>query len=284
LNGLDIADAYRNELQKIRGFEVMPVGVVEQLLIAHNVRIDESTDFQDLAAKLNVDALVVGSVTDFSEFYPPRMGLAVNWYAANRCLHPIPAGYGLPWNTAEEEFIPDSLLLEAEFALAREQLKSQTPVDTTHQDSMPIPAEEDPESPEMIEGVSGDDGLQAYFNGVAVTEIPLDPQIPPNWPNEGAFCPRPPSPTRPRCIPHYGPIIELVKQYNGSDADFTHKLANYYIFRDDRRAGGWQSYLQRKDDFIGFCCYLHITEMLAARGGAGETRVVWRWPTSRYDR
>ena len=53
------------------------------------------------------------------------------------------------------------------------------------------------------------------------------------------------------------------------------------FFRDDARIGGWQSYLQRSDDFIRFCCHLHITEMLTARGGAGETRVVWRWPERR---
>ena len=43
----------------------------------------------------------------------------------------------------------------------------------------------------------------------------------------------------------------------------------------------FESYLQRSDDFIRFCCHLHITEMLAARGGAGKTRVVWRWPIGR---
>jgi len=37
----------------------------------------------------------------------------------------------------------------------------------------------------------------------------------------------------------------------------------------------------RSDDFIRFGCHMHITEMLTARGGAGETRVVWRWPVTR---
>ena len=36
-------------------------------------------------------------------------------------------GYGLPWGTEEEENIPAPLLFEAEMALAKEQLKSQTP-------------------------------------------------------------------------------------------------------------------------------------------------------------
>jgi len=85
-------------------------------------------------------------------------------------------------------------------------------------------------------------------------------------------------------MPQDGPIIEQVRVYDGADADVTTALANYYYFRDDGRFGGWQAYLQRSDDFIRFCCHLHITEMLAARGGAGKTRVVWRWPIGRYDR
>src|SRR5262245_699509 len=126
VNQTEFALAYASELQNIPGFEVMPVGVVEQTLAAHRVKIDGATDFQALARKLNVDAVVVGSVTDFNEYYPPRLGLAVSWYAANPGFHPIPPGYGLPWGTTEEEYIPDDLVREAEFALAREQLKTQT--------------------------------------------------------------------------------------------------------------------------------------------------------------
>src|SRR6185436_19652256 len=58
---------------------------------------------------------------------PPRCGLQVEWYAANPCFHPIPAGYGLPWGTPEEEFIPAPLVFEAELALAKAQLRTQTP-------------------------------------------------------------------------------------------------------------------------------------------------------------
>ncbi len=67
----------------------------------------------------------------------------------------------------------------------------------------------------------------------------------------------------------------------GSDPDFTLALANYVSFRDDARFGGWQSYLERSDDFIRFCCHQHILEMLSARGGGGETQVVRRWSERR---
>jgi len=75
--------------------------------------------------------------------------------------------------------------------------------------------------------------------------------------------------------------MELTRNYDGSDIDFTEALSSYHYFRDDARFGGWQSYLQRSEDFIDFCAHMHIWEMLTARGGAGKTRVVWRRQTVR---
>ncbi len=71
---------------------------------------------------MGVEALVVGSVTDFDAYYPPRMAMTVHWYAANEGFHPIPAGYGLPWGTDHEKHIPKRIAREAEFELARSQL------------------------------------------------------------------------------------------------------------------------------------------------------------------
>ena len=74
------------------------------------------------------------------------------------------------------------------------------------------------------------------------------------------------------------------KIYHGHDMTFTERLATYYYLRDDARFGGWNGYLQRPEDFSRFCCYLHVTETLAARGGTGDVRVLWRWPIGRYER
>jgi hypothetical protein len=87
--------------------------------------------------------------------------------------------------------------------------------------------------------------------------------------------------SRPLGVLSKEPVLRHTKTYNGNDADVTEALSTYVYFRDDARFNGWKSYLQRSDDFIRFCCHLHIAEMLTARGGAGETRVVWRWPTVR---
>lgn len=282
VDGEAVAIAYYNELQVIPGFEVMPLGVARQMLAASRIEPRTSEDFQKLARLMNVDAVLVGSVTEYSPYYPPRIGIAVDWYAANPGFHPIPAGYGLPWGSSEEEFIPSSLVQQAEFELARQQLATQTP---------PIPAEEQG-GPEVIPSsrllAQTGDGPPT----VAPPLVPAEPRmlaehpanVPPEWPDPRGFIPPPPSAARPTPRPQFEPIISHVRVYHGNDSDLTQRLASYFDFRDDARFGGWEGYLQRPDDFLRFCCHMHVTETLAARGGAGDSRVVWRWPISRYER
>jgi hypothetical protein len=252
VDGERVALAYYEQLQGIPGFEVVPIGVVKLKLDGLAIRLDEHTDYQQLAHDLGVDVLLVGAITEYSPYYPPRMGISVRWYAANRGFYPIPPGYGLPWGTADEEYIPSELVWEAEFALAREQLRTQTPVPLVE---LPDTADKSAES------------------------TPL-PNL---WPDPSGLIPAPPAPTSPPYFPQPDPIIRHTRLYHGHDQEFTRRLADYYYFRDDARFGGWQAYLQRSDDFIRFCCHLHLTETLVARGGASEPRVVWRWPISRYE-
>ena len=286
VDGEEVANAYYNELQAIPGFEVMPVGVAKQLLAASGIEPRTSSDFQRLAKQMGVDAVLIGSITEFTPYYPPRMGLAVDWYAANPGFHPIPAGYGLPWGTASEEYIPSSLVQQAEFELAREQLKTQTPelvveaeIEKTSLASAAASAktESAAKTPaEMAPLALGGPGLEsAQKEGT---------NLPEGWPDPRGFVPAQPAHKRPDLRPQYEPVITHTRLYHGQDAEFTQRLATYFYFRDDARFGGWQGYLQRPEDFARFCCHLHLTETLAARGGAGESRVVWRWPLSRYER
>lgn len=272
-----VALAYYNELQAIRGFEVVPVGVTKARLQALRFEPRFPEDFQRLAQLLDVDAVVVGSVTEYSPYYPPRMGISVRWYAANPSFHPIPPGYGLPWGTADEEAIPSDLVFEAEFALAKEQLATQTP-DLPPENSGERAAEEGRKDGGVVPAVAKQGSPS---NGSAES---TRSGLPTEWPDPRGFVPPPPSPERPSPSPQSAPVMTHTRLYHGNDTDFTQKLANYYVFRDDARFGDWPGYLQRSEDFIRFCCHLHIAEMLAARGGAGESRVVWRWPIRRYER
>jgi hypothetical protein len=372
VDGRKFALAYFAELQAVPGFEVVPLGVVEEAILAHQVDLSRPDEAQRLARVLSVDVVVIGSVTDYDPNYPPRCGMRVEWYSANPGFHEIPPGYGLPWGTPEEEFIPAPLVYEAEMALARAQLATQTPECEVPAEAVapPAPPLANPQSPGLMEpsdandndAASGadasapealpddakSDGSQAdeakdgeadankidagrelaalYEEQLPAGESPplteneqaleeelppgdsksgealpaLQPDssaadvttgatvahgvlhpLPPDWPDERGFVPPPPSAVRPPCCPNNGPVMTHTRIYHGTDSEFTEALASYYHFRDDARFGGWQNYLQRSDDFIRFCCHVHISEMLSARGGAGQTRVVWRWSDCR---
>jgi hypothetical protein len=354
VDGRQFAMAYYAELQAVPGFEVVPLGVVEEAIIRNHINLSSPAEARRLAQVLNVDAVVIGAITDYSPYYPPRCGLRVEWYAANPGYHEIPPGYGLPWGTPQEEYIPAPLVFEAEMALARAQLATQSPAcdgppSAQPGQLMPVPGTGGPQldatpaadgqpsdmnkkQDEMLPSpksgarrtpkknirivsneenaggantASDDNGpnapdadpAPAMPPGMPPAAMPGTPGIPgasgttgpvvaggalpPNWPDERGFIPPGPSPMRPPCIPNNGPIITHTRLYQGNDSEFTEALSSYVNFREDARFGGWQNYLQRSDDFIRFCCHLHISEMLSARGGAGETRVVWQWPNCR---
>ncbi|MEX2188458.1 MAG: hypothetical protein WD875_16740 [Pirellulales bacterium] len=302
VDGLQFALAYASELQSVRGFDVVPPDVVRNEMRMLRMMPAELADpgrRRLLAESLEVDALVIGSVNEYSPYYPPRLNLKVNWYAANPYFHPIPPGYGLPWGTPDEEDIPDSLVFEAEMALAREQLKTQTPLadGADHEPREPavaVPAAYETagaethsaetagkksaaETSAVKETASGN----ADATGTPAAAAAFVNALPVEWPDPRGFIPPGPNPTRPKGQPSTAPVMSHTRTYHGHDAQFTAALQNYYHSRDEARFGGWQSYLQRSEDFVRFCCHMHIAEMLTARGGAGKTRVVRRWSDDR---
>jgi hypothetical protein len=310
LDGRKVAEAYAAELAEVPGYTVISTSVVDTAAQAYQLDMRHEDDVRRLAQILDIDAVVVGTVTEYTPYYPPRMTLTVAWFAANPAFHSIPAGYGLPWGTAAEKDIPGPLAFQAEFALAKEQLKTQTPV---YQNMKTTPPADPSGSPPPLPTPTG--GQSASSSGVTLSQDATAPskqsvrrasheeqlpqaanppaspvigatgrpagQFPPDWPDPHGFIPRPPSTERPRAIPCDEPIMQQTKSYRGNDVEFTTALEDYYYSRDDARLGGWQNYLRRSDDFMRFCCRMHIWEMLGARGGAGETRVVWRWSTVR---
>jgi hypothetical protein len=309
VDGRQFAEAYGNELQAIPGFEVVPVGVVERAMQAHHNHLSTPEEARALAQQLGVDAIVVGAVADFTPYYPPRCSLQVEWYAANPFFHPIPPGYGLPWGTPEEKEIPEPLVLEAEMALARAQLKTQTPpfaVEPPHGapgHPRPLPPSGQPPEEVLPAPTQGSQAKAVSYESSA----PCDPRaaivadvsnragaiginglngqderaIPPNWPDERGFFPPPPTARLGALVPSNDPVLRHTNIYDGADGEFTNSLSNYYFFRSDDRGSNWRGYLTRMPDFIRFCCYRHITEMISARGGVDEARVVWQWYKNR---
>jgi hypothetical protein len=307
----------------------LPVGAVEAAVAGFEGQvlqrpISSPEDLQQFARYLGVDAVVHGSITDFQAYYPPRMTLKVNWYAANEGFHPVPPGYGLPWGTKAEKKIPESIRLEAERALAREQMQSQIPqlvgqageVDSLELQAaaetleseggvglasaaaasderalsieelhVAMPSTVIADTEEVVADENFEEDASNDLEAVGMAGLPFTPSnLPAVWPDPQGFIPPAPKVARPVARAQSLPIISHMKAYNGNDEDFTQRLSEYFYFRDEARFGGWEAYLQRSEDFIRFCCHLHLIETLAARGGQLESRTVVRWPIDRYQR
>ena len=169
VDGRQFALAYYAELQAVPGFEVVPLGVVEEAIIRNHINLSSPAEARRLAQVLNVDAVVIGAITDYSPYYPPRCGLRVEWYAANPGYHEIPAGYGLPWGTPQEEYIPAPLVFEAEMALARAQLATQSPACDSPPSAqpgqlMPVPGTNAPTFDPAFDPTPNTDGQQPDTN------------------------------------------------------------------------------------------------------------------------
>lgn len=85
VDGREFALAYYAELQKVPGFEVLPVGVAERAMVENGLSMNGPGDAVHLAEILDVDAVVVGAVTDYDP-YNPRLGLKVAWYSPRQWL------------------------------------------------------------------------------------------------------------------------------------------------------------------------------------------------------
>ena len=276
-----VSEGYYAALQAIPGFEVLPVGVVRNQLRRYAQMHGEpqsGQQFQAFARWLDVEAVVIGSVTDYDPYYPPRLAMTVRWYAANEGFHPIPPGYGLPWGTDGEEEIPRRIVQEAEFALARSQLATQTPL---------MPARSGVRGPEAgVRELLPEGPMEGPMPGAPVpddllSEVPLA-GLPPQWPSPTDLIPDPPAPVPPLARVSHEPVLSHTRIYRGNDPYVTGRLADYVETGDDARPSGWQGYLHRSEDYIRFCCHLHIAEMLEARGGSDQSDLILRWPLSRY--
>ncbi|WP_153556214.1 hypothetical protein [Roseimaritima sediminicola] len=289
LDAGSVTEAYYAALQAVPGFEVLPVGVSQRQLEAYAAVYgppQTGQQFQAFARLLGVDAVVQGAVTDYDPYYPPRMGLTVHWYAANPSFHPIPVGYGLPWGTEAEEDIPSEVVLEAEFELARQQLATQTPplpADSPPPAGSP-PAGSPPGPPPVPQGPPQPPAVAPAFaqEPIASLDGGLPAALPAAWPDPSGLIPDGPQPFPPPPRPQHDPVLTHTRLYDGSDSRFTRRLADHVSAADDRRPTNWQAYLSRTDDFVRFCCHLHVTEMLEARGGADQSDLILNWPIGRY--
>jgi len=250
VDGRRFAQAYYAELQKTPGFEVLPVGVVEQAIHDHRLELGSADDALKLAEILHVDAVVIGAVTDYSPYYPPRIGMAVRWYSPYQ------------W-----EFIPGIPLHDEARQWAtpgRNRLQSRKRTCEPGSDCQPGPTP-------VFRGQSAEfaDTAQSSLwtrltSWTGSTEA-LEP-----WPApSGSVPPGGAVPFDPR-----QPLMAYIRLFDGSDPKLTSRLRDYRELSGDLRSGGWEAYLHRSDDFIRFTSHVMVVEMLQLHGGEAKRRVV----------
>lgn len=277
-NGRQFALAYYAELQKVPGFEVIPVGVTETALKNSGLDLDDPADAVVLATRLGADAVVVGAVTEFSPYYPPRIGMRTAWYA------PEPHRFvpGPVTDPGLREAFKRAPYEATEGMKKRDRawgwFKAQVPLIVRGQ------------SPE--EGAVVANGSRVLFEqkrspvSVLPPPVPAPPMLPPTvvtsppvvtpppggveWPVEALTTPFVPvvhDPLR--------PVMSYTRLFDAADAEIAGLLRDEAQLTGDRRAGGWEAALHRAEDFIRFAARRMVIEMLSLHGGESKRRYVW---------
>lgn len=81
-NGLQVADELTRTFEQVQGIDALPLNrVLEAMDALRLTAIDSRQDAIHLREALGVDALVVGSITHYDAYDPPKLGLALDLYA-----------------------------------------------------------------------------------------------------------------------------------------------------------------------------------------------------------
>ena len=315
VDGRRVADYYYSELQKTPGFQVLPVGVTDSALHDLQLNLDNPSDLPKLAAKLDVDAIVIGAVTEYSPYYPPKLGLQISWYTTEQ-FEFVP---GIPIDPHLRD------LEDAEFKAQRKTSRWFARGQSPTQEQPPLP-QSTATSPQYY-------NQSPNYNQIPAQPPSIPPQItppqntspshqllpPPLFPgnipqgmNPHGYNPSmenspeqiytenhnniPAQPVYPPDTQPYQheqsypdsstgkpnntrktpePVMSYTRIFDGSDAKLVANLRDFVELSGDQRSGGWEGYLQRSDDFIRFCSHRMIVEMLQLHGGETYRRVVF---------
>ncbi|MDP1796827.1 MAG: hypothetical protein Q8K78_05065 [Planctomycetaceae bacterium] len=295
VDGRRFAQAYFTELQKTPGFQVVPVGVVEQAIHDHKLEMSGRDDALKLAEILHVDAIVVGAITDYSPYYPPRIGMQVSWYSPHEWTFApgVPVyedgrQWAMPrkkrslWKKEPEVCPPAQPVMRMQ-SPDEDRQTLWNPWGTWGRYFRWNSASERETSPRrLIEAAPVTDSTQVTSEPPvdALEELPALPP-PPLTPSLVAPVPLlgPPTPGfqtqagNPVFDPRL-PLMSYTRMFDGADPQLTAKLRDYVELGGDLRSGGWQGYLSRSEDFIRFTSHVMVVEMLQLHGGEAKRRVV----------
>lgn len=81
LDVLTVTDEFYAELQQVQGINVIPIDrVLRALNVLEINTVNSQQDAMELAEHLNADAVIVGSVTQYDPYDPPRVAMIVQLY------------------------------------------------------------------------------------------------------------------------------------------------------------------------------------------------------------
>lgn len=271
------AIAYYTELQKTSNYEVMPLGVVELAIREGNLDMNSPDDAVKLAQILHADAVVVGAVTEYVPYYPPQLGMHVNWYSPrhNWVFHPgiSPPGGPMPPDAS----IPDGPGFND---LGPQEMKKGAPVirgQSSDDDSDRYTPFPDP-PPVKLAQAPRTGGSGSTTPSIVIWPPEPEPGITNGSPNAG-WPTRSGQPVRAFCDPSQPdgvqPVMSYTNLFDGTDRKLIQALKGYYYLKGDTRSGGWEAYLHRSDDFLRFACHMMIVDMLRKHGAPLATEKVF---------
>ncbi len=82
-DGLEAAEVFANELAQVPGIRVIRPGHVKDAVLKDASQIANVQEALAVARKLGADAIIVGCVTDYDPYPPPRAGIAIQMFAEN---------------------------------------------------------------------------------------------------------------------------------------------------------------------------------------------------------
>ena len=293
VDGRRFALAYYTELQKVPGFQVVPVGVTEQQIVDNGLEMDKPEDVVELARILNVDAVVVGAVTDYDPYYPPRIGLHVEWYSDDqwtfspgiptdpetrtRWRDALPHRWRIwnrhshhgNWRGDEDDYPYQDA---AEHASVRGQSpeplrdlpppRGDLPVRRWHSPAGPVKHADYHTPPAQTEQVQDVTGSSSLSTGRSLST--------------GQIGPNTSSPAVSSKLTCHKPLMSYTRMFDGTDSELVAALRDYVELSGDQRGGGWEAYLSRSEDFIRFTAHLMIVEMLILHGGDARRQIVFK--------
>ena len=84
---LALADTLRNQLTEVRGIAALPVNRTINAMRALKMgAVDTPADARRLAAALDADAIVVGSITSWQPYHPPQIGINLVLFSAEGAM------------------------------------------------------------------------------------------------------------------------------------------------------------------------------------------------------